>query len=758
VLRIEVFGPLLITQHYSARGKSRVPTRDGELDRDIGGRERTITSTAVATRRSLSTREGTVFYADIHFNRDDDDNGVYVARSTNGGFTWSRPCTPIPLTATDATARCGGAGDPRQPGDGTIIYTKDNNTAPDGSVPFNDKEYIGIGPRPAGVSPKCFTPVSHTPTTCAAGVVGPDRIYVTWTIFTDVDAKIYISYSDDRAHSWSNPTAISGSAAFCAFGASPNACDSNQGSQPVVNPTNGHLYVAWENFNTPDENQYLLVRSNDGGVTFAGPFFITTDFDVNYPLAGGPSATRNRPDCTARGQQAGRRVLTNSCFRVNARGAIAVDPRGGAFANDLYVVISDNRNGTKQSSNTDVFLFKSTDGGSTWVGPTRVNDDASAQPANRNCSRSGQPACPAGFNTGNDQFYPWLAMSDKGDLVAAWQDRRLDTTSTDSEWPTSRTRTGNYLLWFWGGHCSVTTPDSSECVAPTASAIPQPTAPVDPGNALFPEQSVFPFKNFGISDSPYNWDYSFRAGVFAGDYENVTIGPDNRAYALWTDARNGRSSRTEAGRNPACEPPRVRQASARALAQPTSRTHEVIVQEVPEDSNRNFVDEQERLDALRQFRPAEPRAEVAHGEDWSFMVYRTADGFGVTFARHGGGSAHAIGSGPLREGGASKYIVVMLGAPYPASDGRGVICGLVTAAVSRVEVELRDGAVASAETLPSPDALATDLRTLLIRPRFDGKPLGIGPGQPPVVRTFSCLASDGLVLERHILDRRDLSG
>lgn len=498
-------------------------------------------------------REGTVYYNDLHFNRDDDDSGIYVARSTNGGFTWNRPCTPIPLNATDATARCGAAGDPRQPGDGTVNYTKDNDTLPNGSVPANDKNYMTTGPRPAGVAPVCFQPVSRAPKPCAEGAVGPDRLYVTWTIFTNVDAQIFFSYSDDRAHSWSQPKAISGSAPFCAFGAVAQACDNNQGSQPVVNPTNGFLYVTFENFNTPDENQYLLVRSKDGGNTFEGPLFITPVFDVNYPVAGGPSATRNRPDCTARGQGAGRRVLTNSCFRVNARGAIAVDPRGGAFADDLYVVIADNRNGTRVSTNTDVTLFKSIDGGTTWHGPTRVNDDPSAQPVNRNCGRTGQPACPSGVHTGNDQFYPWIAMSDTGDIVAAWQDRRLDTDSTDSEWPTSRTRPGNYLLWFWGGHCGVTTADSRQCVAPTADVITQPPAPINPGNELFPEQTVFPFENFGISDSPYNWDYSFRAGIFAGDYENVTIGPDNRAYALWTDARNGRGSRTQAGRNPACE-------------------------------------------------------------------------------------------------------------------------------------------------------------------------------------------------------------
>jgi hypothetical protein len=141
-----------------------------------------------------------------------------------------------------------------------------------------------------------------------------------------------------------------------------------------------------------------------------------------------------------------------------------------------------------------------------------------------------------------------------GDVNVVFMDRRLDTTSTASEWPTSRTRPGNYLTWFWGATCRVTTPDSRECVAPTAAVITQPTGPINPvPTDIFPNQTVFPFRNFVLSDVPSNHDYSFRAGIFIGDYNNVTIDPNNQAWAFWTDARNGRSARTQLGRNPACE-------------------------------------------------------------------------------------------------------------------------------------------------------------------------------------------------------------
>lgn len=497
---------------------------------------------------SIFDRGGTAYFGQVHFERENDTGGLFVNRSTNGGFTWSRPCVP------NAGGVCGGNGDPRQPGDGVVTWNPDNDGILNGSVPFDDKPYGTAGPRPAGVTPQCFT-AAHTPTTCPEGHVGPDRIYITWTRFNDIGSEIMISYSDDRARSWSPARVIDGSAPFCIGGGA--GCSDNQGSQPVVNPTNGALYVAFENFDTPDENQYLLVSSTDGGNTFAGPFFITPVFDLNYPTSGA-----NRPDCQARGQGGGRAVLTNSCFRVNSRGAITVDKRGGAFADDLYLVIADNRNGTRPSTNTDVLLFKSTNGGITWAGPTRVNDDPSTQPANRNCGRGGRPPCPAGVHTGNDQWFPWLDISGDGWVHGAWQDRRLDTTSPVGvgEWPTSKTRQGNYIAWFWGGRCRVTqtgpitSQSGRQCVHPNAAIIEQPTGPVDPPDSyLDPPQSVFPFRNFGISDVPYNWDYCFRAGIFCGDYENLTIDVDNNVWPMWTDARNGRSSRTQVGRNPACE-------------------------------------------------------------------------------------------------------------------------------------------------------------------------------------------------------------
>ncbi len=553
-------------------------------------------------------RQGTFYFAQINFNRTDDTNGISVSRSTNGGFTWSRPCVAINVGEPgDDLARCGGPGDPRQPGDGTVVFQPENEPTPpypgsaaNFSVTFHDKEFIGAGPRPEGVDPVCFAPETKTPIAagspgCPESLVGPDRVYVTWTAFENlsgepfdiVSSKIELSYSDDRGRSWSPRTSISGSAPFCTFAvAGEGRCDDNQFSVPTVSPHTGHLYVAFENFNTPDENQWLVVRSKDGGATFEGPFFITP---VDRNLTG-------RPDCDARGA-GGSEALTNSCFRVPQTGAIVADKRGGAFADDLYLVMSDNRNGTQDSTNTDVFAFKSIDGGSNWIGPTRVNDDDSSAPANRDCGRDrdfdgtpDEPPCPPGVHTGNDQWWPWVDISDKGDLNIAFKDRRLDTDSVEHEWPTSRQRPGNYLVWTWGANCDVDESKLTECVAPGAELIPQPTEPIDPDGPYPGAGPTFtgPFDNFGVTDVPSNFDYCFRAGIFCGDYESIAV-EDRRAYTLMTDARNGRSSGgpagggsfpSQPGRNPTCEQSDVFvddwSASGRAFGQSKARDEDAL--------------------------------------------------------------------------------------------------------------------------------------------------------------------------------------
>ena len=555
---------------------------------------------------SVFDRAGIAYEAAINFNRTDDENGITVQRSTNGGYTWTRPCVPIdntPQNAADDQGRCGSIGDPRQPGDGVVSYFDDPDAVLNGNVPFDDKEWMAAGPRPAGVAPVCFTAFTRTPQACDPDVVGVDRLYVTWTRFdtsgcfedpvvAPCEGRIWMSHSDDQARSWSPAKPISGSSTLClGIGPlGPNACDDNQFSVPTVHPRTGLLGVAFENFNTLAENQYLFVRSRDGGNTFEGPFFVSQVFDVNYPRAGA-----QRPDCTARGQQGGRAVLTNTCFRVNSGGNVVVDKRGtsmtSGFGDDFYLVMSDNRNGTRASSNVDVFFFRSTDGGMTWVGPTRVNNDRSSlggvsrsctspRPAPAPPRATDDPRCANDF--GNDQWFPWLDISNKGVLAVGFHDRRLDTDSTAIEWPTSRQRPGNYLAWFWGAGCKVDSTPSRECVAPGAATIPAPPRGGTPGPDPVPGQgSAFlgPFRNGVISDVAHNLDYSFRAGIFMGDYNAVAFpnvpgdsggshrsddddddGGSGKAVAFWTDSRNGRGSGNptnpatyQPGRNPACE-------------------------------------------------------------------------------------------------------------------------------------------------------------------------------------------------------------
>ena len=171
---------------------------------------------------------------------------------------------------------------------------------------------------------------------------------------------------------------------------------------------------------------------------------------------------------------------------------------------------------------------------------------------------------------------------------------------------------------------------------------------------------------------------------------------------------------------------------------------------VPDNSHDvDLLAQQERLDArrLRAFRAAGPRVEIARGKDWSVMAWRTSDGFCIAHAHAHGGSGCSVGHIPCTNpGDVPSYVVASFGTPATDRDGCGLIGGLVVPTVARVEVELRDGTVMSASTLPAPDALGADLRTFLILTPFDDQPFG--PSHPPAVRVYTLIGSDGRVLQR----------
>jgi hypothetical protein len=383
--------------------------------------------------------KGTVYYVGLAFERANGRNGIIVNRSLNGGKTWSRPSFTT--------------------GDGVVVA---NLNAADTSV-THDKEW-------AVVDLSSGKPYSHH-----------DRLYVTWTHFDPTGSPIYEAHSDNGGLSWSTPHEIDGSSALCDFtgGTTVLRCGDNQPSWPVVGP-DGTLYVFFRNTDTPNQNQFLMVKSTDGGITFGAPVKVAEVFDQpgTYPRAGS-GGTRNRPDCTARGQQSGRMVLSNSCFRVNAYGGPAVAPDGS-----LYLVWSDNRNGTNTHSDTDIFLSRSSDGGATWSAPIRVNND------------------PVG--NGKDQWFPWLAVAPDGTLNVVFYDRRLDTTSTVTVYGVPINPPGNYLVDTWMARSS------------------------DGGTS---------WTNFRVSEVSTNFDYAFRNGIFIGDYNGVAVN-SKLAFPFWADARN----------------------------------------------------------------------------------------------------------------------------------------------------------------------------------------------------------------------------
>jgi len=283
------------------------------------------------------------------------------------------------------------------------------------------------------------------------------------------------------------PTALPATGQARADRAGEPRCNESQFSSAVVGP-DGTLYVAFINQQAQGEadgfrNQYLLTKVDPDTLAVSGPYPVANmiDGENDFPV-----------------NAVGLPTLCNSNFRLNSAGNLAIDP-SDPTGNTLYVVFIDNRNGssfpsstqvTQQpadsfacprgtTTDTDVFIVKSTDGGVTWTNPAthspgalRVNQDA--------------------LGNGKDQWFPFAAVAPDGRLDVVFYDRRADPFNRSAHVYLGRSHDGG-ATW----------------------------------------------TEIRLTEVPSNMNWAFDDGLFIGDYNGIAIAPDGTSYPFWTDARNG---------------------------------------------------------------------------------------------------------------------------------------------------------------------------------------------------------------------------
>ena len=211
-------------------------------------------------------------------------------------------------------------------------------------------------------------------------------VYMTWTQFDAYDSAdpkdtsiIVFSKSLDRGLSWSEPLRISKYGGDCLDGD-----NTVEGAVPALGP-NGEIYVCWTG-----PRGIMFQKSTDGGLTWLAEERKLADhiggWDIQIP----------------------------GIYRANGLPFLMSDLSGGPHNGTLYLNWCDQRNGT---DNTDVWLLKSTDGGTTWSAPIQVNQDKEAK----------------------HQFLTSMAVDPlRGDLHFVYYDRRrFSDKRTDVIWATS---------------------------------------------------------------------------------------------------------------------------------------------------------------------------------------------------------------------------------------------------------------------------------------------------------------------------------
>ncbi len=306
-------------------------------------------------------------YRDFRLGSNPAIRNVGIANSTDGGVTWSERLFSYgnhdrysdPGVAVDTAgnfyvvALSYSTDDPSSIGNALSLMK-----STDGG-----RSWVSIAPAIARV-PDVFEDremifVDDSPTSPYSG-----NIYVSWTRFPNVGTtRVFSARSTDGGGSFEDPQLVSDGGNV-------------QHSMPTTGP-DGELYVAWAG-----PSSIFMDLSTDGGVTFGADRIISTP--STPPLFSGTLKSS-----------------TGVGLLVSGYPSLAVDKGTGSSRGTVYAVWM-----TRASGDCDVVCSKSTDHGSTWQSPVRVNDDS--------------------VGNGKDQFFSWVAVDEQGGINIVFLDRRHD--------------------------------------------------------------------------------------------------------------------------------------------------------------------------------------------------------------------------------------------------------------------------------------------------------------------------------------------
>ena len=297
----------------------------------------------------------------------------YYYTSTDGGWTW---------TEGQMVSSLGVWGDPcvTYDANGDVYFGHLSNPPPpgywidrivvqkstDGGASWSDGVGVGF------VSPR--EQDKEWITADQTNSIHRNNIYMAWTEFDNYgstipgdSSRVLLSRSVDGGLTWATPVKVSDVEGDCLD-------DDNtvEGGVPAVGP-NGEVYLAWSG-----PLGIVFDKSSDGGVTWGADKVIAD-------------------------QPGGWAFDVSGISRCNGFPVTVCDISTSPYRGTVYVLWSDQRNGTED---TDVFIIKSSNGGSTWSTVKRVNNGLSQR----------------------QQFFPWLAVDPvTGTLYAVFYDRRNTT-------------------------------------------------------------------------------------------------------------------------------------------------------------------------------------------------------------------------------------------------------------------------------------------------------------------------------------------